>query len=46
MTSTITTAVTVLFVAIGFFAANLVVYHPAADLDPTTPVTRIVLSER
>ncbi|MGN6573548.1 MAG: hypothetical protein ACTHLO_19245 [Pseudolabrys sp.] len=42
MTSTITTAVSVFFLAFGVFAANLVVYHPAGGLDPTTPVTRIV----
>ena len=47
MTSTITTAVTVFFVAFGVFAANLVVYHPASDgLDPTTPVTRIIVGAR
>jgi hypothetical protein len=37
MTSTITTAVTVVF---GVWAANLVVYHPSqGGLNPTTPVS-------
>lgn len=40
MTSTITTAVTVFFVAFGVYAANLVCYHSQqGGLNPTTPVS-------
>jgi hypothetical protein len=39
MTSSITTGVTVFFIIVGVWAANLVCYHPlASGLDPTTPV--------
>jgi hypothetical protein len=39
MTSTITTAVTFLFIFVGFWAADLVCYHPQAGLDPLSPVS-------
>jgi hypothetical protein len=39
MTSTITTAVTFLFILAGFWAADLVCYHPQAGLDPLSPVS-------
>jgi hypothetical protein len=39
MASSITTSVTVFFIVVGVWAANLVCYHPATGgLDPTTPV--------
>ena len=38
MASSITTSVTVFFIIVGVWAANLVCYHPATSLDPTTPV--------
>ena len=38
MTSSITTGVTVFFIVFGAWAANLICYHPAMGLDPTTPV--------
>lgn len=39
MASSITTSVTVLFIVVGVWAANLVCYHPATGgLDPTSPV--------
>ncbi len=39
MACSITTSVTVFFIVVGVWAANLVCYHPATGgLDPTTPV--------
>ena len=39
MASSIATSVTVFFIVVGVWAANLVCYHPATGgLDPTTPV--------
>jgi hypothetical protein len=38
MTSSITTGVTVFFLIVGVWAAQLVCYQPQAGLDPTSPV--------
>ncbi len=38
MTSTITTAVTFLFIIAGIWAVDLVCYHPQAGLAPLSPV--------
>jgi hypothetical protein len=43
MTSSITTGVTVFFIIVGVWAANLICYHPqTGGLDPTSPVSLTV----
>lgn len=39
MTSTITSAVTFLFIIVGVWTVDLVCYHPQAGLDPLSPVS-------
>jgi hypothetical protein len=39
MTTTITSAVTVFFIIVGVWAADLVCYHPKTDLDPLSPIS-------
>jgi hypothetical protein len=39
MTSTITGAITLFFIVVGVWAADLVCYHPQAGLDPQSPVS-------
>jgi hypothetical protein len=42
MTSTITSAITVFFIIVGVWAADLVCYRPQRGLDPLSPVNLTV----
>jgi hypothetical protein len=42
MASTVTSAVTVFFIIVGVWVADLVCYHPQAGLDPLSPVNLTV----